>query len=72
MCLTFPRVSQQAEYLDALANAVRAAIEGRLSPSDALSEAARNWQTITSSVGLEKQKEILRRTEGLLTSKFVD
>jgi multiple sugar transport system substrate-binding protein len=72
MCLTFPRVSRQQEYLDALANSVRAAIEGRLPPSDALLDAAKEWQKITDSVGLEKQKEILRRTEGLLTSKFVD
>ncbi|MEQ1906030.1 MAG: extracellular solute-binding protein [Pirellulaceae bacterium] len=72
MCLTFPRVSRQSEYLDALANAVRAAIEGRLPPTDALAEAANEWQKITESVGFEKQKDILRRTEGLLTSKFVD
>jgi multiple sugar transport system substrate-binding protein len=72
MCLTFPRVTRQSEYLDSLANAVRAAIEGRLPPAEALAQAASDWQKITDSAGLEKQREILRRTEGLLTGKFVD
>ncbi len=72
MCLTFPRVARQTEYLDALAIAVRSAIAGQLPPAEALADAAQKWQKITESVGLEKQKELLRRTEGLLTSKFTD
>jgi ABC-type glycerol-3-phosphate transport system substrate-binding protein len=72
ICLTFPRVRRQGDYLEVLGQAVRDAITGKISEKEALQLVRERWGTITTEVGIDRQKEMLRKTEGLLTGKIED
>jgi len=50
-----PALPGRAEYLTALDEAVHAAIGGKKSPAEALSEAAAKWHEITERLGMERQ-----------------
>jgi ABC-type glycerol-3-phosphate transport system substrate-binding protein len=70
MCLTFPRISRRNDYLQALGEAVRGAISQKMTPQEALQQAHASWSAITEEVGIERQREMLRKTEGLLIGKI--
>ncbi len=70
ICLTFPRIPQRREFLETLGSAVRDAIAQRTSPQEALSRAAAEWDRITREIGVDRQREMLRKTEGLLIGKI--
>jgi hypothetical protein len=52
------------EYYAALDGQVGRALGGEASAADALAEAARQWQDITSRVGVDQQKRAWRRAQG--------
>jgi ABC-type glycerol-3-phosphate transport system substrate-binding protein len=60
-----PRLPGHAEYLDALDEAVRAAVEEKQSPQAALNAAAERWREITNRLGLDSQRAAYLRSIGL-------
>ncbi|MEX0601549.1 MAG: hypothetical protein WD205_12950, partial [Rhodothermales bacterium] len=56
----FPEISipGSAQYNEALDVAVTQALAGESSPADALADAATEWERITESQGLERQREL--------------
>ncbi|HKD37087.1 MAG TPA: extracellular solute-binding protein [Pirellulales bacterium] len=52
-CLRIPR---SADYMAALDDAVRAAVEGKQSPAEALSAAAKRWQETAAKIGIDSQR----------------
>lgn len=64
MVMMFPRIPGYNQYLEALDEAVRAAVMGQQSPQAALDDAAKRWNEITDSIGREKQISNLRRESG--------
>jgi multiple sugar transport system substrate-binding protein len=56
------RVPGRAEYLAALDNAVAAAVGGKKSPQDALTEAAGKWREITKRLGVKEQRSAYRHS----------
>jgi len=59
------RIPGRQEYLTALDQAVRAAVSGELSPADALSKAAEQWQVITKKLGVDSQRKAYLHSLGL-------
>jgi multiple sugar transport system substrate-binding protein len=59
------RLPGRRQYLDALDRAVLAATRGEKSPEAALAEAAAAWDKITKGLGLDAQRQALRRDLGL-------
>lgn len=58
------RLPGRARYLDALDQAVYAAIRGERPPAEALREAAQQWREITADIGLEEQRRAYWRSLG--------
>jgi multiple sugar transport system substrate-binding protein len=63
--LESPRIPGHAEYMSALDGAVRAAVEGKQSPAEALTAAADRWRAITARLGLDAQRAAYTRSLGL-------
>jgi hypothetical protein len=63
--LVCPRIPGHTEYMAALDEAVRAAVEGTLKPADALAKAADRWHDITARLGVESQRTAYIRSLGL-------
>jgi len=59
------RIPGRSEYLKALDEAVHKAIEGRLHPVDALSQAADQWRNITQKLGRKRQLKAYLHSLGL-------
>ncbi|MGW8258069.1 MAG: hypothetical protein ACWGMZ_11325 [Thermoguttaceae bacterium] len=59
------RIPGREEYLATLDQAVRAAVRGELTPSEALSKAAKKWQQITEKIGVEQQRKAYLLSLGL-------
>jgi multiple sugar transport system substrate-binding protein len=55
----------RAEYLAALAEAVRSAVAGKSPPADALRTAAAHWREITARLGLPRQRTAYRQSLGV-------
>jgi multiple sugar transport system substrate-binding protein len=55
----------RAEYLQALDEAVQAAVRGQRSPADALAKAADKWREITKRLGHDRQKTAYLHSLGL-------
>jgi multiple sugar transport system substrate-binding protein len=64
-CLIGLRIPGRLQYLQSLAEAVRATISGQASAEVALDEAAKKWQEITASLGMEKQRAAYTRSIGM-------
>jgi multiple sugar transport system substrate-binding protein len=54
--LEIPRILAVDDYLAALDQGVRDALEGRVAPEAALRSAAREWEAITERVGRDRQR----------------
>jgi ABC-type glycerol-3-phosphate transport system substrate-binding protein len=63
--LECPRIPGQAEYMASLDDAVRAAVEGKQSPAEALAHASSRWSEITTQLGLDSQRAAYSRGLGL-------
>jgi ABC-type glycerol-3-phosphate transport system substrate-binding protein len=63
--LVCPRIPGHVEYMSALDDAVRAAVEGKQKPADALAKAADRWREITARLGVESQRTAYIRSLGL-------
>jgi ABC-type glycerol-3-phosphate transport system substrate-binding protein len=59
------RIPGHAEYMAALDDAVRAAVEGKQMPADALQKAADRWREITARLDLDSQRAAYTRSLGL-------
>jgi multiple sugar transport system substrate-binding protein len=59
------RIPGRAEYLAALDDAVRNAVEGKQSPAEALQTAAQQWRKINERLGPEKQSAAYLHSLGL-------
>jgi multiple sugar transport system substrate-binding protein len=59
------RLPGRAEYLAALDEAVAAAVGGKKTPKDALTEAAAKWKAITKRLGVDRQRDAYRHSLGL-------
>jgi multiple sugar transport system substrate-binding protein len=59
------RIPSRAEYLDALDEAVAAAIQGKKTPQKALAQVDRKWREITNRLGLERQRAAYRHSIGV-------
>lgn len=53
------------EYYSVLDQQVVRAIEGKVSPGEALAEVSRQWQSITERVGRDEQQRVWRRAQGM-------
>lgn len=60
-----PRIAGRQRYLEALDQAVVAAVRGEVTAQAALEKAAAAWREITDELGLERQKVAYRRSLGL-------
>lgn len=60
-----PRLPGWQRYLDALDEAVTAAVKGEVSPADALASTAQQWAAITAELGKESQRKAYTRSLGL-------
>jgi hypothetical protein len=65
LCLTIPRLPGIDQYMDALDSEVTAALDGKLSPREALENAARAWERFTEEHGREKQREAYLKHLGI-------
>lgn len=63
--VTVPRLPGVDRYLNELAEAVRAAAEGRATPSEALAKAAQDWERLTTELGRDRQRLAYRRCLGI-------
>lgn len=63
--LFVPRLPGHEEYMAALDDAVRQAVEGKATPAAALADAAEQWQKITDRLGRTDQKHAYARSHGL-------
>jgi multiple sugar transport system substrate-binding protein len=63
--LESPRIPGHAEYMSALDDAVRSAVEGKQSAAEALNSAADRWRAITTRIGLDSQRAAYTRSLGL-------
>jgi multiple sugar transport system substrate-binding protein len=63
--LECPRIPGQGEYMAALDEAVRSAVEGKQSPAEALANAAQRWGEITARIGVDSQRTAYVRSLGL-------
>ena len=59
------RIPGRSEYLAALDQAVHEAVRGQQTPREALQNAAKRWQEITTRLGLDRQRDAYRRGLGL-------
>jgi ABC-type glycerol-3-phosphate transport system substrate-binding protein len=59
------RIPGQHEYVTALDQAVRDAVQGKQTPQESLDRAATEWRRITESRGVEAQKQAYHRSLGL-------
>lgn len=62
-----PRVPSIDRYLASLQEAVQSSMRGELSPVEALTKAAAEWEEITESLGRDAQRLAYRRHLGLVT-----
>ena len=53
------------DYYAALDSQVVRALDGEVTPEQALAEVARRWQATTEQVGVEKQLRAWRRAQGM-------
>jgi ABC-type glycerol-3-phosphate transport system substrate-binding protein len=60
-----PTIPGAAEYLAALDDAVREAVQGKKSAAEALSTAAKRWQETTAKLGVDPQRAAYVRSLGL-------
>jgi multiple sugar transport system substrate-binding protein len=63
--LECPRIPGHAQYMAALDEAVRAAVEGKQTSDEALARAADRWREITARLGVESQRTAYIRSLGL-------
>ncbi len=63
--ITCPRIPGAAEYMAALDDAVREAIEGKESAAESLAAAAKRWQETTTKLGVASQRSAYVRSLGL-------
>jgi ABC-type glycerol-3-phosphate transport system substrate-binding protein len=63
--LMFPKILSRQRYLDSLNACLRECLEGKLTSTEALEQVAKEWNTITDSVGRAKQVVELRKDAGL-------
>lgn len=59
------RIRGSADYMTALDDAVRRAVEGKQSAAEALSAAAKRWQETTAKIGVDSQRAAYIRSLGL-------
>ena len=64
-CLLIPRIPGIDEYLDALADAVKAAVTKKVPPQEALQKAAERWEQITDAHGREAQQQAYLKHLGI-------
>lgn len=67
--LSAPRIPGRNRYLAALDLAVQQVIRGEASSADALAEAARTWEAITTELGRDAQRDAYRQSLGLETAQ---
>ena len=60
-----PRIPGRARYLEALSDAVRAAVAGEKSPETALADAADRWREITADFGSDAQRDAYAHSLGI-------
>ncbi|HEY2146315.1 MAG TPA: extracellular solute-binding protein, partial [Pirellulales bacterium] len=63
--ITCPRIPGAAEYMAALDDAVREAIEGKKSAAECLAAAAKRWQETTKKISVDSQRSAYVRSLGL-------
>lgn len=56
------RIPGEMEYMAALDEAAQTAVEGKQTPQQALDQAAAKWKEITTTRGVEQQREAYRRS----------
>jgi multiple sugar transport system substrate-binding protein len=63
--VSVPRIPGEAEYMQALDEAVAAVLEGKQTATDALNTAAERWEEVSQRYGKEKQRSAYHRSLGL-------
>jgi multiple sugar transport system substrate-binding protein len=65
LCLTTLRIPAADKYLDVLDTVVREVVCGKANAVESLARVPRLWSELTRELGLEKQREAYRSSEGL-------
>lgn len=65
LAFIFPRVTQQSQMIEQLANGIREAIQESALPETVLRKVAAQWEMSLRQPGEKMQRELLRRGEGL-------
>jgi hypothetical protein len=65
LALVFPRVAGQTDLLTTLAKSVRENLVVRKEQTDWLSDVAKQWEQQLQVLGINRQRELFRRGEGL-------
>lgn len=63
-CVFALRIPGRERYLESLSQAVRSAIAGEKTPTEALNGAAGEWREITEELGLQQQKDAYQKSVG--------
>lgn len=63
--MAIPAIPGQRQYLAALDEAVRKAVQGELSPKEALEQASQQWNAISDRLGHAAQAQAYRKSLGL-------
>ena len=61
-----PPIPGHAEYMAVLDREILQVLDGQKAPQEALDEVARQWETITEKYGVETQRDLYRRSCGLV------
>ena len=65
ICLTILRIPSSDRYLESLDKAVRDVFDGKSNAVEALAQVQLKWTELNSEIGLEKQQQAYRASEGL-------
>ncbi len=63
LIMIFPKIARSSQYLDLLDKGIRKCLLEDLPSQDSLAEISQQWETLTESIGRQKQLRLLERNE---------
>ena len=63
LIMIFPKIAQSSKYLDLLDQGIRKCLMQDLPAKESLAEVSQQWESLTKSIGRQKQLKLLERNE---------
>ena len=63
LIMIFPKIAQSGQYLELLDQGIRKCLLQDLPAEESLAEIAQQWESLTESIGRQKQLNLLERNE---------